>query len=113
MIAHNVGGETLRQWIEASDYGDPKKLFDKQSRSCLSIMEETLISKRISKKNEIKQLSKRLEETIDQEERSKIQGTIIVLEREQNSMKIVANSMYGAHFYIRSRLYNKKIAKSN
>lgn len=112
MIAHNVGGETLRQWIEASDYGDPKKLFDKQSRSCLSIMEETLISKRINKKSEIKRLSKLLEETTDQAERSNIQGTIIVLEREQNSMKIVANSMYGAHFYIRSRFYTQTLASA-
>ncbi len=112
MIAENIGGETLKQWIEASDYGDPKKLFDKQSRSCLSIMEETLISKRIHKKDEIKRLTNLLEETSNHDEKRKIQDTIGILEREQNSMKIVANSMYGAHFYIRSRFYTQTLASA-
>ncbi|MHA1213400.1 MAG: DNA polymerase domain-containing protein, partial [Candidatus Heimdallarchaeota archaeon] len=117
VIAHNVGGETLKQWIDASDYGDPKKLFDKQSRSCLSIMEETLINKRIAKKSEIQRLTTLLEETPDRKKKQIIKNAIEVLEREQNSMKqnsmkIVANSMYGAHFYIRSRFYTQTLASA-
>jgi DNA polymerase I len=112
MIAHNVGGETLKQWVDASDFGDPKKLFEKQSRSCLSIMEETLIKKRIEKKNRIKQLKQQLAEISDEKEQQVTQDIIHVLEREQNSMKIVANSMYGAHFYIRSRFYTQTLASA-
>jgi DNA polymerase I len=112
MIAQNIGGETIKQWIDASDHGDPKKLFEKQSRSCLSIMEETLIKKRLEKKNKIKQLKQQLEDTSDEKEQRMIQDIITVLDREQNSMKIVANSMYGAHFYIRSRFYTQTLASA-
>ncbi|MBN1327852.1 MAG: hypothetical protein JXA54_00130 [Candidatus Heimdallarchaeota archaeon] len=112
MIAQNIGGETLKQWIQASDYGDPKKLFDKQSRSCLAIMEETLINKRIFKKSEIKRLTELFSKEPDNEKRRAIKDTIETLEREQNSMKIVANSMYGAHFYIRSRFYTQTLASA-
>ncbi|HUT80101.1 MAG TPA: DNA-directed DNA polymerase [Candidatus Bathyarchaeia archaeon] len=112
MIAQNIGGETLKQWIQASDYGDPKRLFDKQSKSCLAIMEETLINKRIFKKNEIKRLTELLCNESDSEKQRAIKAAIAVLEREQNSMKIVANSMYGAHFYIRSRFYTQTLASA-
>ena len=110
MIAHNIGGETMKQWVEASDFGDPKKLFHKQSRSCLAIMEETLIEKRIAKKKRIKELEEQLKVTNNEAEREQINGMLKVLDREQNSMKIVANSMYGAHFYIRSRFYTQTLA---
>ncbi|NHJ47432.1 MAG: hypothetical protein FK733_06575 [Asgard group archaeon] len=112
MIAHNVGGETLKQWIDASDFGDPKKLFEKQSRSCLSIMEETLINKRIEKKKRIEELKQELNDLSDEKEQQVTRDIIHVLEREQNSMKIVANSMYGAHFYIRSRFYTQTLASA-
>ena len=110
MIAHNIGGETMKQWVEASDYGDPKKLFHKQSRSCLAIMEETLIKKRIAKKQKIKELEGQLKIENNAEEREQINAMLKMLDREQNSMKIVANSMYGAHFYIRSRFYTQTLA---
>jgi len=112
MIAQNIGGETLKQWIAGSDYGDPKKLFDKQSRSCLSIMEESLIKKRLLKKKEITRLKKLLNRTSEAATRRVLKERIAVLEREQNSMKIVANSMYGAHFYIRSRFYTQTLASA-
>jgi DNA polymerase I len=110
MIAHNIGGETMKQWVEASDVGDPKKLFHKQSRSCLAIMEEALIKKRITKKKKIKELEERLKSVSSDDEREQINAMLRVLDREQNSMKIVANSMYGAHFYIRSRFYTQTLA---
>ncbi|TFF89866.1 MAG: hypothetical protein EU548_05935, partial [Promethearchaeota archaeon] len=112
MIAQNIGGETLKQWVVASDFGDPKKLFSQQSKSCLSIMEETLIKKRLQKKKEIKRLEALLEEEHESAKRIEIQNKIVVLNREQNSMKIVANSMYGAHFYIRSRFYAQTLASA-
>ncbi|MHA1366626.1 MAG: DNA polymerase domain-containing protein, partial [Candidatus Heimdallarchaeota archaeon] len=110
MIAHNIGGETMKQWIEGSDVGDPKKLFHKQSRSCLAIMEETLIKKRIVKKKKIKELEEQLKMESSNGEREQINAMLKMLGREQNSMKIVANSMYGAHFYIRSRFYTQTLA---
>jgi DNA polymerase I len=110
MIAENIGGETLKQWVEASNIGNPKKLFHKQSRSCLAIMEKTLIEKRVAKKQEIAALLQELEKTTDNTEREQINNRLTLLDREQNSMKIVANSMYGAHFYIRSRFYTQTLA---
>ena len=110
MIAQNIGGETIKQWVEGSDYGDPKKLFEQQSRSCLAIMEKALIKKRMAKKKQISQLQEQLKQTTDAVARRTLEEKIAILQREQNSMKIVANSMYGAHFYIRSRFYTQTLA---
>ncbi|NHJ84447.1 MAG: hypothetical protein FK734_03245 [Asgard group archaeon] len=112
MVAHNIGGETLKQWIEASDYGDPKKLFEKQSRSCLSILEETMVQKRLAKKEQIKKITEELEKAESTKEKTRLIEMLGILKREQNSMKIVANSLYGAHFYIRSRFYTQTLASA-
>ncbi len=110
MVAQNIGGETLRNWVDASDHGNSLKLFNNDTRSALSIMENELVEKRIAKKQKIKELNEQLEATDSSGEKKKLKQSIRILGREQNSMKIIANAMYGAHFYIRSRFYSQALA---
>jgi DNA polymerase I len=110
MVAQNIGGETLKQWHDGLDWGDSLKLFRQDTQSALSLMEQELIKKRVAKKEEIKRLKQQLEITTESKDKKKIENKLTTLNREQNSMKIVANAMYGAHFYIRSRFYSQPIA---
>ncbi|MEA2070265.1 MAG: DNA polymerase domain-containing protein [Asgard group archaeon] len=110
MIAHNIGGETIQQWLEGGSVRKPEKQFQKQTQSCLAIMEKDLIEKRSQKKAEIRELKEKLTRKSNTEEKKHIEQVIELLKREEQSMKIVANSMYGAHFYIRSRFYSQTLA---
>ena len=110
MVAENIGGETLRNWVSGNNHGNSSKLFNTDTRSALSIMENELVQKRIGKKEKIKQLTKTLETVECSKEKRRIEETIRILGREQTSMKIVANAMYGAHYYIRSRFYSQALA---
>ncbi|MFW9924321.1 MAG: DNA polymerase domain-containing protein, partial [Candidatus Thorarchaeota archaeon] len=110
MVAHNIGGETLKNWIRGDHHGNALKLFNGDSRSALSIMERELVEKRVAKKEQISELKEQLKNCKDKKAKKELVHTINVLEREQSSMKIVANAMYGAHYYIRSRFYSQALA---
>jgi len=110
MVAQNIGAETLKQWHDGEDWGDTLKLFRQDTQSALSIMEQELIKKRVAKKEAIRRLKQQLEVTTELKDKKIIENKLTTLNREQNSMKIVANAMYGAHFYIRSRFYSQPIA---
>ncbi|TFF89754.1 MAG: hypothetical protein EU548_06500, partial [Promethearchaeota archaeon] len=110
MVAHNVGGETLKNWVPGSEHGNALKLFDDTARSALSIMEKELVEKRIAKKKKIKELEEKLADVDDEQAKKTLEQEKMILEREQNSMKIVANALYGAHYYVRSRFYSQALA---
>ena len=110
MVAENIGGETLRKWVSGTEHGNSSRLFTTDTRSALSIMENELVQKRIAKKEKIEELSHSLKRTDAPEEQKRIKQWIRTLDREQTSMKIVANAMYGAHYYIRSRFYSQALA---
>jgi DNA polymerase I len=112
MVANNIGGETLQQWVQATDYGNPQKLFHKQAQSCLALMEKTLIEKRIEKKKKVEQIKRKMTEAKTAKKRRVLKQLLGLYNREQKAMKIVANSMYGAHFYIRSRFYTQTLAQA-
>ena len=69
-------------------------------------MQETLVGRREKTKVKIKQLEKALSKTKSAKSKQRILDEKEILSKEQYSLKIVANSMYGAHNYIRSRFYS-------
>jgi DNA polymerase elongation subunit (family B) len=110
-VAHNVGGETLKNITEIKNE-DPLKMFHSKPQSCLSLMEQTLIQRRMTKKQKISELEKELEQLESFREKREIKEQIEILDKEQYSLKIVANSMYGAHNYIRSRFYSIRLGNA-
>ncbi|NHJ06068.1 MAG: hypothetical protein EAX90_14675 [Candidatus Heimdallarchaeota archaeon] len=112
MVAHNIGGETRKNWVSGADHDNALKAFNTENRSALSIMEKELVEKRIAKKEKIKELTKQLVNIKDQQTQRELERAIQILTREQNSMKIVANAMYGAHYYVRSRFYSQALASA-
>ncbi len=104
-VAHNIGGENLKKFKEIENV-DPLELFHPKPQSCLSLMQETLIQRREETKATIRKIDSLLDKSDDKKSKDKLLFRREVLDKEQYSMKIVANSMYGAHNYIRSRFYS-------
>ncbi len=104
-VAHNVGGETLKKFKEIERI-NPLEMFNSKPQSCLSLMEATLINRREEVKNKIKKVTQKITEKVDEPTLVKLLSEKEILNKEQYSLKIVANSMYGAHNYIRSRFYS-------
>lgn len=105
VVAHNVGGENLKKIKDIKD-ANPLELFHSKPQSCLSLMSETLIHRREQTKKAIKSLNENIEKTSNNKIRGQLLEERIILDKEQYSLKIVANSLYGAHNYIRSRFYS-------
>jgi len=110
-VAHNIGGENLKKVKDIKD-ANPLELFHSKPQSCLSRMSETLIHRR----EQTKKVIKNLDETIEKTSNGKIRDQLLeerkILDKEQYSYKIVANSMYGAHNYIRSRFYSTTLGNA-
>jgi len=104
-VAHNIGGETLKRLTEVRN-ANPLELFRLKPQSCLSLMEETLINRRQETKQRIKDLEYKIAQEKSSSKLRQLQEELEILDKEQYSLKIVANSMYGAHNYIRSRFYS-------
>ena len=104
-VAHNIGGETLKKLNEIEKI-NPLEMFHKKPQSCLSLMEDTLIKRREISKNQIEEIEQHLLETKNEKKLAELLERKDILDKEQYSLKIVANSMYGAHNYIRSRFYS-------
>ena len=104
-VAHNIGGESLKRVKDIED-ANPLELFHSKPQSCLSLMEESLIQRREQTKEAIKVLDQKLKDTTDEKKSERLSEERVILDKEQYSMKIVANSMYGSHNYIRSRFYS-------
>ncbi len=104
-VAHNIGGESLKRVKDIED-ANPLELFHPKPQSCLSLMEETLIKRREQTTKAIRILEQKLESLSKEEGKRRLLEERIILDKEQYSMKIVANSMYGSHNYIRSRFYS-------
>ncbi|MBY8995258.1 MAG: hypothetical protein KGD59_11960 [Candidatus Heimdallarchaeota archaeon] len=104
-VAHNIGGESLKRVKDIED-ANPLELFHSKPQSCLSLMEETLIQRREQTKEAIKIIDQELEDSTDEKKHERLKEERVILDKEQYSMKIVANSMYGSHNYIRSRFYS-------
>jgi DNA polymerase I len=104
-VAHNIGGESLKRVKDIED-ANPLELFHSKPQSCLSLMEESLIQRREQTKEVIKVLDQKLKKITDEKKRERLSEERVILDKEQYSMKIVANSMYGSHNYIRSRFYS-------
>lgn len=104
-VAHNIGGETLKKFKEIEKI-DPLEMFISRPQSCLSLMEATLINRREEIKNKIEELTQKIAEKANEPIVVRLLNDKEILDKEQYSLKIVANSMYGAHNYIRSRFYS-------
>ncbi len=104
-VAHNVGGETLKKFKEV-EILDPLEMFNSKPQSCLSLMEATLINRREEVKSKIKNVTQKIAKTSIGPTPVNLLDEKEILNKEQYSLKIVANSMYGAHNYIRSRFYS-------
>ncbi|MFW9924171.1 MAG: DNA polymerase domain-containing protein, partial [Candidatus Thorarchaeota archaeon] len=104
-VAHNIGGETLKKLAEMKSK-DPLEMFHTKPQSCLALMQETLIKRREITKQTIKSINTKLVTEKDKKNIEKFTEEKKILDKEQYSLKIVANSMYGAHNYIRSRFYS-------
>jgi DNA polymerase I len=104
-VSHNIGGETLRKLVDLEST-NPLDLFHKKPQSCLSLMQETLIERREVTKKKIKEIDREIERITDKEKMLTLLTEREILNKEQYSLKIVANSMYGAHNYLRSRFYS-------
>ncbi|HUT80508.1 MAG TPA: DNA-directed DNA polymerase [Candidatus Bathyarchaeia archaeon] len=104
-VSHNIGGETLKR-VKELDNADPLQLFHSKPQSCLALMQETLINRREETKQKIKDLNQKISTIKDKKLHDRLLEELQVLDKEQYSLKIVANSMYGAHNYIRSRFYS-------
>ncbi|NHJ86493.1 MAG: hypothetical protein FK734_13595 [Asgard group archaeon] len=110
-VAHNIGGETLKRLKEIEKI-EPLNMFHDKPQSCLSSMQETLIKRREITKQKIKELKLQLEKNLKTDNKQLLQEEIEILDKEQYSMKIVANSMYGSHNYIRSRFYSIQLGNA-
>ncbi|NHJ39902.1 MAG: hypothetical protein FK731_07700 [Asgard group archaeon] len=104
-VSHNIGAESLKK-LKNLENIDPLNLFHDKPQSCLSLMQETLIQRREQTKEKIKAIDQKLFEVKNKKNQSKLIAEREILDKEQYSLKIVANSMYGAHNYIRSRFYS-------
>ncbi|NHJ31979.1 MAG: hypothetical protein FK732_03865 [Asgard group archaeon] len=104
-VAHNIGGESLKRVKDIED-ANPLELFHSKPQSCLSLMEESLIQRREQTKKAIKVIDQKLKSNTDEKSIERLSEERMILDKEQYSMKIVANSMYGSHNYIRSRFYS-------
>jgi len=104
-VAHNIGGEVLKK-VKDIQSANPLELFHSKPQSCLSLMEETLIRRRGQTKSALKELDSTIEKTKNEKTREQLLEDRAILDKEQYSLKIVANSMYGAHNYILSRFYS-------
>lgn len=104
-VAHNIGGESLKKMTEIRK-ANPLEMFNQKPQSCLSLMEETLITRREVTKEKIAEIEKKIELTTNKNQLEALNENLSILDKEQYSLKIVANSMYGAHNYIRSRFYS-------
>ncbi|MHA1213028.1 MAG: DNA polymerase domain-containing protein, partial [Candidatus Heimdallarchaeota archaeon] len=104
-VSHNIGGETLKR-VRDIDDSNPLELFHTKPQSCLSLMQETLIKRREETKLSIKEINQKLLKQKDSSSKRRLLEEQEILDKEQYSLKIVANSMYGAHNYIRSRFYS-------
>ncbi|NHK31035.1 MAG: hypothetical protein FK730_06760 [Asgard group archaeon] len=104
-VSHNIGGETLMK-VKDLENVDPLNLFHERPQSCLSLMQDTLIQRREQTKEKIKSIDQELINTTNEENQKRLIIDREILDKEQYSLKIVANSMYGAHNYIRSRFYS-------
>ncbi|MBD3190103.1 MAG: hypothetical protein GF308_05645 [Candidatus Heimdallarchaeota archaeon] len=110
-VAHNIGGETLRETNKVKEY-NPLKMFQKKPKSCLALMQETLIKRREEKKELLAQIKKKVDESKSEKKRRILLKKIETLNKEQYSLKIVANSMYGAHNYVKSRFYSLRLGNA-
>ncbi|NHJ46234.1 MAG: hypothetical protein FK733_00465 [Asgard group archaeon] len=104
-VSHNIGGETLKKLVDLENV-NPLELFHDKPQSCLSLMQETLIKRREITKKKIIGIDKSLNNESNKSEQQKLIKEREILNKEQYSLKIVANSMYGAHNYLRSRFYS-------
>ncbi|NHJ04703.1 MAG: hypothetical protein EAX90_07765 [Candidatus Heimdallarchaeota archaeon] len=104
-VAHNIGGEVLKKLKEVEKV-NPLEMFHAKPQSCLSLMEETLIKRREQTNEQIKEINTKISLSKEKKIIMKLLEKKEILDKEQYSLKIVANSMYGAHNYIRSRFYS-------
>ncbi len=124
IISHNIGGESLRVVLENindGDVKDPLELFKSKPRSSLAELMDDLLSRRGEVKKQIKMLNRllgRMKEirddltSSDSADFQSVQHEIMDLNRLQHSLKIVANSLYGAHNYPRGRFYQHVLANA-
>lgn len=110
-IAHNIGGETLKHPNKIKDY-NPLEMFHEKPKSCLALMQETLIKRREEKKELLAQIKQELKKTSSQKQKRVLLKRLETLNKEQYSLKIVANSMYGAHNYVKSRFYSLSLGNA-
>ncbi len=104
-VSHNIGGETLKR-VKELESDNPLDLFHSKPQSCLALMQETLINRREVTKQKIKDINQKILSIKDPKIHEELIEELQILDKEQYSLKIVANSMYGAHNYIRSRFYS-------
>ena len=97
--AHNIGGEVLKTNAEELS---PDQRFFTDEISCLALLEKKLLDKRIEVK---KQLVEAIENNLNERE-------IDQLNKMQKSIKLVANSIYGSHNYVRGRFYSGILSNS-
>ncbi len=123
IIAHNIGGESMKVDSEGIDVASssPMDLFSLEPRSSLAELMESLLSRRDEVKKRLKHLKEelacRLQSKGDatstwKRELKSLQQEIVDLNRLQYSLKIVANSLYGAHNYPRGRFYQHLLANA-
>ncbi len=81
-------------------------MFNSKPQSCLSLMQATLINRREEIKSKIKDITQKIAEISNGPIQLNLLREKEILNKEQYSLKIVANSTFGAHNYIRSRFFS-------
>ncbi|MHA1976700.1 MAG: DNA polymerase domain-containing protein [Candidatus Hodarchaeales archaeon] len=99
---HNISGETL---IPRSESKDPEDRFLTKPRGAFADLMDRILEKRYQA---IKQLNSLKRESSLSEK----QGNIHLLEKQQNSLKLMANSLCGAANYPRGRFYHHLLSNS-
>ena len=99
---HNISGETL---IPGSESLPSDKRFKKEPRGALAELMDRILKQRYQTQAEIITLK-------EQSTRNKLQKHLIILEKRQTSLKLMANSLLGASNYPRGRFYHHIIANS-
>ena len=107
MVAFNVGGEGYNGSISL-----PNKKFNDKPDSGLRIMMRSLLEERGKVKKQIYDLKTYLRTFEDSKKKEELKQKLHKLETKSSALKVTANSLYGSHNYIGSRLYDTEISNA-
>ena len=107
MVTYNIGGESYD-----SSVAEPTKKFLSEPDTALRIMEKQILDERKVLKKNIYELETYLRTFTKRNGKSNLELQLKKMKSKSSALKIVANSLYGSHNYVRSRFFNTEISNA-